>query len=56
MRLVISYPEMDSMIKFYCFEYPKELRYDFRVGHEHEKNVDFWQFREHLTFTSKLIL
>ncbi len=56
MRLVISYPEMDSMINFYCFEDPKGSRSDFRVGHEHEKNVDFWQLREYPKFAPKLIL
>ena len=56
MRLVISYPEMDSMIKFYCFGYPKSGTAMGRVGHEHKKNVDFGQFREHPKFTSKLIL
>ncbi len=56
MRLVISYPEIDPMIESYGFEGPKGLGSDFRVGHEHEKNVDFWQFREHQKFISKLIL
>ena len=41
MRLVISYPEIDSMINFYCFEDPKGSRSDFRVGHENEKKCRF---------------
>ena len=56
MRLVISYPEIESMIEIYCFEGPISFGSDFRVGHGHEKNVDFQQFREHPKFTSKLIL
>ena len=56
MHLVIRYPEIDLTIQSYRFEIQFDLRSDFRVDHEHEKNDDFHRFREHQKFISKLIL